>query len=60
MAAYVLGQRIAWLEIRDLLEDLLQKIQPHLDAEFDRLTAANKAAQTLMPDLNLTHLPELD
>jgi predicted ATPase/DNA-binding SARP family transcriptional activator len=60
MAAYVLGQRLTWLETRDLMENLLQKIQPHLDAEFDRLTAAAEAAQTLMPDLNLTHLPELD
>jgi len=60
MAAYVLRQRLTWLETRDLMEELLQKIQPHLGAEFDRLTAAKEAERTLIPDLDLTHLPELE
>ena len=46
LAAYVLHHPLAWLEMRDLMEDLLQTIEPHLGANFDRETAAQEARST--------------
>ena len=59
LAAYVLRHSLAWLEMRNLMEGLLQEIQPHLEPGFDRQTAAQIAAESLIPELNLAHLPEL-
>jgi tetratricopeptide (TPR) repeat protein len=60
LAACVLHHPLAWLEMRDLTEDLLQTIEPHLGANFDRETAAQEAARTLIPEFNLAHLPKLE
>jgi hypothetical protein len=60
LAAYILRHPLAWLEMRNLMEDLLQKMRPHMSNGFNTETAAVEAEQTLIPDLGLTHLRALE
>jgi tetratricopeptide (TPR) repeat protein len=59
LAAFVLRQPLSWLEMRNLAEDVLREIKPHLEPDFDVAAAAKKAEETLIPDLLQTRLPPL-
>jgi tetratricopeptide (TPR) repeat protein len=59
LAAFVLRQPLSWLEMRNLAEDVLREIKPHLELDFDVAAAAKTAEETLIPDLIQTRLPPL-